>query len=388
MPDDIALKILRKIGEGNTYQAKIAEDLRISAPRLNQRIKTLERKGYIRREVKDAFVALYLTDLGIKAISEEARVLPDPLIRGLTKRKFQRLNQHKWALKFSLLTPQQPDMPAKILQRERIAYNDANLLNQDSGTFVWEDIQAMLTPESLIIHYPEDAYRDSGYNPYIFKLELAPKLFKYALRLEQRLSIKLKRTEKGTLEAEIMTSHLANEGDWGAESLPQRKRIISYDEKDGKARFGFEFSDGIPEAEAWHEDHDADDMYKWQKFLTALTQHGFDADNVMSLISNLAGNQEALRALREEDRQLLHEVIVILKEYGEKLNLHLPVLDSMLKAQQSQEQKDKATTEVMLRLTEATNKLSAKIDAIATKPKPSVWLRMKNAIKRLMTTNK
>ena len=388
MPDDIALKILRKIGEGNTYQAKIAEDLRISAPRLNQRIKTLERKGYIRREVKDAFVALYLTDLGIKAISEEARVLPDPLIRGLTKRKFQRLNQHKWALKFGLLTPQQPDMPAKILQRERIAYNDANLLNQDSGTFVWEDIQAMLTPESLIIHYPEDAYRDSGYNPYIFKLELAPKLFKYALRLEQRLGVKLKRTEKGTLEAEIMTSHLANEGDWGAESLPQRKRIISYDEKDGKARFGFEFSDGIPEAEAWHEDHDADDMYKWQKFLTALTQHGFDADNVMALISNLAGNQEALRALREEDRQLLHEVIVILKEYGEKLNLHLPVLDSMLKAQQGQEQKDKATTEVMLRLMEATNKLSAKIDAIAPRPKPSVWLRMKNAIKRLMTTNK
>ena len=90
----------------------------------------------------------------------------------------------------------------------------------------------------------------------------------------------------------------------------------------------------------------------------------------------------------KEDRQLLHEVIVILKEYGEKLNLHLPVLDSMLKAQQSQEQKDKATTEVMLQLMDATNKLSAKIDAIDPKPKPSVWLRMKNAIKRLMTTNK
>lgn len=98
---------------------------------------------------------------------------------------------------------------------------------------------------------------------------------------------------------------------------------------------------------------------------------------------------------RLEDKKLLHDTIVALnetsttlKEYGEKLNLHLPVLDSMLKAQQSQEQKDKATTEVMLRLMEATNKLSAKIDAIATKPKPSVWLRMKNAIKRLININK
>lgn len=388
-PDKLAVAILKKIGEGNTYQAKIAEDLKISTPRLNQRIATLEKKGYIRREFRDTFVALHLTELGIKAISEEARILSDSLIKGLTKRKFQRLNQHKWALKFNLLNPQQPDMPAKILQREKLTYSDANLINHDSGIFIWEDIQAMLTPESLVLHYPEDAYRDSRYNPYLFKLELAPKLFKYAIQLEQRLSLKLRRTEKGTLEADIMTSHLSNENDWGAESLPERKRVISYDEKDGKMRFGFEFSDGIPEAEAWHEDHDADDMYKWQRFLTALTQHGFDADKVMALLSKLAGNQEALNTLREEDRQLLHDVIVTLKEYGEKLNLHLPVLNSMLKAQQSQEQKDKATTEVMVLLIEAINKLSAKIDAMAIKPpKPSLWLRLKEAIRHLIDIKK
>lgn len=342
-PDALAIAILQKIGIGNTYQAKMAKELKISPSRLNQRLATLEKRGYLRREVRDVFVAFCLTDLGIKAISEDHRVLPQTLIQAnpLTKQKSQRLNQHKWALKFAFRTSQEPTAPAKLLQHEQIAYADAGLLNQDSGTFAWEDIRCMLTPESLVLMCPYDEIRESGYNPYIFKLELASKLFRYALQLEQRLHLELRRTAKGTLEAEIMTSHLANEGDWGAESLPQHKRVITYDENDGKARFGFEFSDGIPEAEGWHEDHDADDMFKWQKFLIALTQHGFDADKAAEGIRQLTLGQEAANALREEDRRLLHETIVTLHDYGQKLNLHLPVLENMLKAQAQQEEKDK-----------------------------------------------
>lgn len=78
-----------------------------------------------------------------------------------------------------------------------------------------------------------------------------------------------------------------------------------------------------------------------------------------------------------EDKQLLHETIITLRDYGKQLNLHIPVLQSMLQAQQAQESKDKA-------IIEAINKLTAKIDALEIKPKRSIWQRIREGMGKVI----
>lgn len=292
-------KLATVAGTDFTYTKSIAAELNERPEKITKHLNTLERAGYIKRKEESHLTNIYLTPIGHEYIRHTAvihRGVVDNRSSTIqnTKPDFQTISQHALSLRFKLLNPLNPDQPAVILHHEGLPFRDAGLKNQHSANFRWQEHEVLFTPDSLIIRSKEPLIKPQGFNPYWLKIDATVPLFKYALDLEQKLGIKLYRLDKNTLWSEVCTSHTASQNDWLAEDRKGKPRIIVYDAHDGKARFGIDFSNGVPETEGWHEDHDSDDTYKWQQFMQSIVSGRFNAEQVVANLETITAEVSEL----------------------------------------------------------------------------------------------
>lgn len=267
-------EILNLISKGYlSYQ--IADELKISRVAVHKRLWVLEKDGYIQTKKKGIILELSLTAKGLAGITTVGTIgtgQPSPhKSRGATRTPPQKVNSpsipetpntrrlHALGLKYELLNPLNPSEPILILHEQKDISPISIGLNHNSQAMIKGDISARLTTHHLIL-YPPAIYYSRG-EPTI-KAELQAKILAddYALELEQRLNIRLRRVKPNVLYSEIITEESADERHPFAEDVASEHKVVLARTPEGKERLVADRSKrSFPELEAVSHRTTADD---------------------------------------------------------------------------------------------------------------------------------
>ncbi len=237
------LKVLKAISQ-NKIASQISKELKMPKQKVSRIINRLVKNKYITKNKTGNINELILTGKGsqeLLLVQLDYQLRSPKGSRGGYD-KFQPLKAfrlknptpskrlHALGLKYENLQNMPPSFQAKLFQEhKRISLNNNSQLILDIG------ITARLTTKSLILYAPELYYQRG--NPSI-KTEAKAKeiLDKYAIDVEQRLNIKLKRLKKDVLFSEILTEEIADEQHplSTQATKEQSKIVLAY--KNGKER--------------------------------------------------------------------------------------------------------------------------------------------------------
>ena len=388
--DDIDKQILTLIDTEHLIASQIAERLHLDRSRISRRSERLKRYGFLEIYDRGIFKEMQLTAEG-KLLLEQLQANTQQAAMGgsYPQQAIPTLRLHALQVTYPLFRTAYSSIEPILSAKGYIFKKSGNPQIPMYEIQLSKDISLKITTKHIIAYGTQLEMPIS--TPTDILESIAVKANTQAVNaFLKNTGLRVQRRLDGSAIARIKYKEIAQTDSDMAHKVSEGR---------GYVILAIDRNTGIPIAwtdhsDTWEFESSRDliveESRKWVQAIEDGEIHPY-ADNINTKLAfkEMKNTIEQQMANSRDDRQLLHDVIVTLKEYGEKLNLHLPVLDSMLKAQQSQEQKDKATTEVMVLLIEAINKLSAKIDGMAIKPpKPSLWLRLKEAIKHLINIKK
>ncbi len=227
---------------------------------------------------------------------------------------------------------------SKLPAISTITFTDSSIRGHTDKLFSIEGNKGRLTGKSISLWAKEQQKPFFINKDSVTELELQALgiLFDKAEVLSRRLGISLERNPEGELVAEIREEHIAYVNDQYAETVESGDTIKIKDPKDGKVRFEVDWSKDLPEAEFKHRKYSYKDSIKYAQHIKYIITDVWNVD---------------IQA--QANRQFLDNQIILseaLKEYGQKLNVHIPVLESLIAVNKETIAANKEARELLIEL--------------------------------------
>lgn len=310
------IETLARISKG-MIQEDIAREFHEAPPSTSYRIKILIREGYLVETIKDAIRVLSLTPKALTILShtgntkvsqssnlpQSSNPAPKPRKSALPDKRLNGMQLYfaPFRTEYSRLET--------LLQEAHIPYKKNKVRNYTQYTLIWEGYSLKFTTRKLIAYCPY-AFKGFEVQGKVFINEKIGKALVAVRNLVAATGIRLLE-RNGAVWFRLKYFELAHTQSGTAEAVTRKKSYqpLCYELKTG-------------------------DIIAWGDNSLKLHELEFSRLEIEKKVADMlqAMEQDKWLPLNEQaqrlaDRELLHETVTVLNEYGKKLNAHIPVLE-------------------------------------------------------------
>ena len=228
----------------------------------------------------------------LASLPAPATTTQQPASQQASKAPIPKLRLHALELGFPLLNSLGKDEPIKVLMNSGITFKQGGLKNHKSAGFTYDGFRGYLTTKTMIVYSPQiELAIEASISELI--TEALNLVEPFAIKMEARTGLKLRRIDKDTLIADILQSHIALKDHSVAEYIiATGNKLEVRDRITGDIRVLVDFSNEHYEYEAVNKQHAIPDASRLARLTEKVIYGEFDPDKIDERIEKLLKGEE------------------------------------------------------------------------------------------------